>query len=115
MAVTLVQPTRGRAQWLRRSFVFAFVMACLAGIALSFLMLRGDNPLVSSPTSPASAGHLIGEDVPTSFGVIAVEHATAISGLNDQQVTGAHGVPGLVEAGSIDVQVAAVITNLTDD
>ncbi len=58
--------------------------------------------------------HVIGEDVSTSFGVVAVEHATAISGLNDQQVTGAHGVPGLVEAGSIDVQVAAVITNLSD-
>jgi hypothetical protein len=44
-----------------------------------------------------------------------VEHATAISGLNDSQITGAHAVPGLVEAGSIDVQVAAVITNLSDN
>ena len=42
----------------------------------------------------------------TSFGVVAVEHAVAISGLQDSQITGAHGVPGLVEAGSIDVQVA---------
>ena len=58
---------------------------------------------------------MIGEDVSTSFGVVAVEHATAISGLNDSQITGAHGVPGLVEAGSIDVQVAAVITNLSDN
>jgi hypothetical protein len=78
-------------------------------------MLNGNNPL-----APAQAGtsgpevHSIGEDVSTSFGVVAVEHATAISGLNDQQVTGAHAVPGLVKEGTIDVQVAAVITNLSN-
>jgi hypothetical protein len=115
MAVVLLQPSGRRAHWLRPSLAIAFVVACLAGISLSFLMLRGDNPLVSSSAAQNATAHIIGEDVRTSFGVIAVEHATAISGLNDQQVTGAHGVPGLVEAGSIDVQVAAVITNLTDD
>ena len=77
-------------------------------------MLRGGNPLVGQAATPNAHVHVIGEDVPTSFGVIAVEHAVAISGLNDTQVTGAHGVPGLVQAGSVDVQVAAVITNLSD-
>jgi hypothetical protein len=93
----------------------ALALSCLAGGVLALDMLKGNNPLVAS-TSAASSGpvvHSIGEDVATSFGVVAVEHATAISGLDDKQVTGAHGVPGLVEAGSIDVQVSAVITNLS--
>ncbi len=78
-------------------------------------MLRGGNPLVGQAATDSSpVVHVIGEDVATSFGVVAVEHAVAISGLNDSQVTGAHGVPGLVAAGSVDVQVAAVITNLRD-
>ena len=96
--------------------VSALALSCVGGGVLAVDMLGGDNPLVAS--SPASSGqvvHSIGEDVATSFGVVAVEHATAISGLNDSQITGAHGVPGLVQAGSIDVQVAAVITNLSND
>jgi hypothetical protein len=89
--------------------------ACLAGSALAIDMLRGNNPLVSSTaTASTPADHAIGDDVKTSFGVVAVEHAVAISGLNDTQVTGAHGVPGLVKEGSVDIQVAAVITNLSD-
>ena len=95
--------------------ISTMTLACLAGGFVSFDMLRGHNPLVATSSGSAEpVVHVIGEDVSTSFGVVAVEHATAISGLNDQQVTGAHGVSGLVEAGSIDVQVAAVITNLSD-
>ncbi len=94
----------------------ALAASCLAGGVLALDMLKGNNPLIAS--SGGASGpviHSIGEDVATSFGVIAVEHATAISGLNDTQVAGAHGVPGLVDAGSIDVQVSAVITNLSNN
>ena len=116
MAAVVVQPPRLGGRRLRTALATALALACLAGGVLAVDMLRGNNPLVpSSGADSGPAAHAIGEDVATSFGVIAVEHATAISGLNDQQVTGAHGVPGLVEAGSIDVQVAAVITNLTDN
>ncbi len=94
----------------------AMAAACLAGGVLAVDMLGGNNPLVSSASgSSVPVIHAIGEDVATSFGVVAVEHATAISGLDDSQITGAHGVPGLVEAGLINVQVAAVITNLSAD
>jgi len=116
MATVLAQPPRLGGRRLRIVLSTAMTLACVAGAVLAVDMLRGDNPLVSSSAAEAGApAHVIGEDVKTSFGVIAVEHATAISGLDDSQVTGAHGVPGLVAAGSIDVQVAAVITNLTDN
>jgi hypothetical protein len=116
MTAIIVQPPRMDRRWIRGAMISALVLSCLGGGVLAVDMLGGNNPLVAS--TAGSAGpvvHVIGEDVKTSFGVVAVEHATAISGLNDTQITGAHGVPGLVQAGSIDVQVAAVITNLSND
>jgi hypothetical protein len=115
MSAIVVEAPRSARRWLRAVVALALAVACLAGAVLAVDMLRGNNPLVASNTSSGPALHTIGEDVATSFGVVAVEHAVAISGLNDSQITGAHGVPGLVEAGSIDVQVAAVITNLSNN
>jgi hypothetical protein len=115
MSAIVVEAPRAGVRWGRGAVAIALTIACIAGAALAADMLRGDNPLVASPRgSTGPAVHVIGEDVATSFGVVAVEHAVAISGLNDSQITGAHGVPGLVQAGSIDVQASAVITNLSN-
>jgi hypothetical protein len=103
----------GHQPWMRGFIIAVVAGACMAGAALAFEMLRGESPFDSSPANGPTS-HSIGEDVSISFGVVAVDHVTAISGLNDQQVTGAHGVAGLVQEGTIDVQVAAVITNLSD-
>jgi hypothetical protein len=116
MSAIVVEAPRASRRLLRGAVAIALAVACVAGGLLALDMLRGNNPLVAS--NGGSAGppvHVIGEDVSTSFGVIAVEHAVAISGLSDSQITGAHGVPGLVQAGSIDVQVSAVITNLSNN
>ncbi len=116
MAAIVVEVPRSGRRWMHGVISLALTAACLAGGVLAVDMLRGNNPLVASTAGPTGpVVHVIGEDVATSFGVVAVEHATAISGLNDQQITGAHAVPGLVKAGAINVQVAAVITNLTDN
>jgi hypothetical protein len=116
MTAVIVRPAQLGRRWVRVASASALILGCAAGSVLAVDMLRGGNPLVTTPASSTGpTAHVIGEDVPTSFGVVAVEHATAISGLNDAQVTGAHNVPGLVSAGSIDVQVAAVITNLSDN
>jgi hypothetical protein len=114
MSAIIIHQQGRSGRWGRGLTAAVLVGACLGGTVLAVDMLRGNNPLASS-TEVASGPHLhsIGEDVSTSFGVVAVEHATAISGLNDQQVTGAHGVPGLVKEGAINIQVAAVITNLS--
>jgi hypothetical protein len=114
MSAIVVETPRSARRGLRAVVALALTAACLAGAVLAIDMLLGNNPLVASDTPSGPSLHTIGEDVVTSFGVIAVEHAVAISGLNDSQITGAHGVPGLVEAGSINVQVSAVITNLSE-
>jgi hypothetical protein len=116
MTAIIVQPPRLGRRWVRGAMISALALSCVGGGVLAVDMLGGDNPLVASTSgSTGPVVHSIGEDVSTSFGVVAVEHATAISGLDDSQITGAHGVPGLVQAGSIDVQVAAVITNLSNN
>ncbi len=116
MTAIVVEVQRPSRRWGRGALAAALAVACLAGGVLAVDMLRGNNRLLgSSPGSTGPVVHGIGEDVATSFGVVAVEHATAISGLNDQQITGAHAVPGLVKEGAIDIQVAAVITNLSDN
>jgi hypothetical protein len=114
MSTIAVETPRSARRWLRAVIALALAVTCLGGAVLAVDMLRGNNPLIASPDAKSGpVVHAVGEDVSTSFGVIAVEHAVAISGLNDSQITGAHGVPGLVAAGSIDVQVGAVITNLS--
>ena len=115
MSAIAVETTRIGGRWIRGAVASLLAVACIAGAGLAVDMLRGNNPLITSnQVASGAAVHVVGEDVATSFGVIAVEHAVAISGLQDSQITGAHGVPGLVQAGSIDVQVSAVITNLSN-
>jgi hypothetical protein len=99
----------------RRAWAVYSVLAVvvLIGLVLGLSMIAGVDPL--APAAQSAPEYGVGDDVPTSFGFVAIEHATAISGLSDSDVTGAHGVPGLVEAGTIDVQVAATMTNHTAD
>jgi hypothetical protein len=113
-ATTLVRarPTLASRVGLGASGVL-LVIAAAGGMWLGVEMLRGHDPL-GTPLSRTERRHQIGDVVDTSFGVIAVEHAQAISGLSEFDITGAHAVPGLVPAGAIEVQVGAVITNLSD-
>ncbi|MDQ2751066.1 MAG: hypothetical protein ABI775_01815 [Pseudonocardiales bacterium] len=67
--------------------------------------------------SPASSGHRsdgfsIGDDVPTSFGVVAVEFVRSVDGVTHRALAGAtHGVSGLVGDGKQQIQVAVALTN----
>jgi len=54
----------------------------------------------------------IGDDVPTSFGIVAVEFVRNVDGVSHRALAGAtHGVSGYVEAGKQQVQVAVALTN----
>jgi hypothetical protein len=97
----------------RIGLVVTLATACVLGLVLGGVMLSGTNPFAASHA--AAAQFQVGDSVRTSFGYIAVEHAEAISGLSETDVAGAHGVPGLVQAGTIDVQVGATLTNQGPD
>ena len=54
----------------------------------------------------------IGDDVPTSFGVVAVEFVRSVDGVTHRAVAGAtHGVSGFVGEGQQQIQVAVALTN----
>ena len=94
----------------RRTAAVIIGMVCVVGVALAAFMLVGNDPVKPAGTQRFA----IGDDVPTSFGVVAVEHAVALSGLTDRDIPAAHGVPGIVNAGTLDIQVSAVISNQTN-
>ncbi|HZQ27463.1 MAG TPA: hypothetical protein VFA94_07175 [Acidimicrobiales bacterium] len=56
--------------------------------------------------------HKVGESVPTSFGIVAVEHAQIDSGLSSDALGGqTHGVQGLVTDDKASVQTLITLTN----
>lgn len=94
----------------RRTAAVVISLICVVGLVLAVFMLVGRDPV----TPADSQRFAIGDDVRTSFGVVAVEHAVALSGLTDRDIPAAHGVPGIVNAGTLDIQVSAVISNQTN-
>lgn len=56
--------------------------------------------------------HHIGEDVSSSFGVVAVEFVRSVDGVTSRALAGAsHGVSGLVDSSHQRIQVAVAVTN----
>ncbi len=112
MAHLAALPHRRRVSGFPLALSVVLVLASLAGLFFAFRMADGADPL---PVQRAAVAPGIADDVRTSFGFIAVQHALAISGLSDKDITGAHGVPGLVQAGTIDIEMGVTITNTSSD
>lgn len=93
--------TAGRG-WL---VIATAVAATLLGVLLSVRVLM-------PATDHSAKAFTIGDDVPTSFGVVAVEFVRSVDGVSHRALAGAnHGVSGYVEAGEQQIQVAVAITN----
>lgn len=64
------------------------------------------------PASGNSKTFSIGDDVHTSFGIVAVEFVRSVDGVSHRAVAGAtHGVSGYVDQGQQQIQVAIALTN----
>ena len=64
-------------------------------------------------TAPAATGPFrVAQDVPTSFGFVAVEHAEQMKGLTARQLGGAvHGIGNFVARDQVLVQASVTLTN----
>ena len=111
----LIMPfTRAARHWIQGLTAAALLGAGLGAVVLAIDTLRGDDPPEVPALTPSSpAVHTIGEDVATSFGLVAVEHAVAIDAVDDQQ--GTPGIAHLVDGGTLNIRVRVMITNLTDN
>jgi hypothetical protein len=99
------------------------VVAALAGFLLLVLSVAAIGGAIAAklattdPGQPAAgpAGPFrVAQDVPTSFGFVAVEHAETLKGLTPKDLAGAvHGIGSFVARDSALVQASVTITNTT--
>jgi hypothetical protein len=69
------------------------------------------DPVVALPHGPFGTA----QDIPASFGVVAVEHVEKTNGLTAKDLSGAtHGISGSVAPDKVQVQASVTLTNLLD-
>jgi hypothetical protein len=86
----------------------------LAGAVTASRIVAGGVPAAPAPKIlPGPFG--TAQDIPTSFGVVAVEHAEKINGTTAKQLGGnTHGISGFVAPNKVQVQASVTLTNLLD-
>jgi hypothetical protein len=112
-ALALKQPRRFAA----RATLIALVATAVAIAAYGAALIPGT--LGTERTQQVSLGALkhkpvfaIGEAAPVSFGALQVTAARVVPGLTSQQLAGVtHGISGLIDARSSQLQVSIAMTN----
>ena len=112
-ALALRQPRRLAA----RASVIAIIAVAVALAGYGASLIPGT--LGSERAAPATAGALahkavfaIGDRAPVSFGALSVLDARVAPGLTNQQLGGVtHGISGLIDARSSQLQVSIALTN----
>lgn len=108
MAAIAVTTGDRRASAGAAAIIAAVLALSLAGVFLALHELG----LVAADGRSASGVHRISEDVPTSFGIVAVEYVRSVPGLSHRSLSGAtHGVSGLVDDNHVLIQAAVAVTN----
>jgi hypothetical protein len=96
------------------SYIAAAAVLVLAGGYLTVgLISRGapKDPVIALPKGPFGTS----QDIPASFGVVAVEHVEKINGLGAKALAGVtHGISGFVPPDKVQVQASVTLTNLLD-
>ncbi len=102
----------------RRTPVAAFVgvtaaLVVLGGVLTAGVISQGapQDPAIALPKGPFGTS----QDIPASFGVVAVEHVEKLNGLTAKDVAGAtHGISGFVAPDKVQVDASVTMTNLLD-
>jgi hypothetical protein len=86
----------------------------VAGVVLAIGIVRTGAPQptpLALPPGPFGTA----QDIPTSFGVVAVEHAEKLAGPTAKALSGVtHGVGNLVPPNRVQVQASVTLTNLLE-
>jgi hypothetical protein len=90
--------------------LFAAAVALLGAVLAIGLMRPDPQGVVQIKSGPFA----VAQDVPISFGVVAVEHATKIPGLSKRSVASSdHGIPGFVPQDRAQLELAVTLRNTT--
>jgi hypothetical protein len=110
---------RGRRPRAWNAVVAALLLAtfalAVAGAVISASIIATGAPAAPKPKLlPGPFG--TAQDIPTTFGVVAVEHAEKINGTTAKQLGGStHGIAGRVAPNKVQVQASITLTNLLDE
>jgi hypothetical protein len=91
----------------------AVTLVLLGGYLAVGLVSQGapKDPVIALPKGPFGTS----QDIPASFGVVAVEHVEKINGLGAKSLAGVtHGISGFVAPNKVQVQASVTLTNLLD-
>jgi hypothetical protein len=91
----------------------AAVLVLVGAYVTAGVISRGapKDPVVALPPGPFGTA----QDIPASFGVVAVEHVEKINGLGAKALAGVtHGISGFVAPNKVQVQASVTLTNLLD-
>jgi hypothetical protein len=92
---------------------FAAVLVLVGAYLSAGVISRGapKDPVIALPAGPFGTA----QDIPASFGVVAVEHVEKINGLGAKDLAGVtHGISGFVAPNKVQVQASVTLTNLLD-
>ncbi|MCU1655783.1 MAG: hypothetical protein JWO57_439 [Pseudonocardiales bacterium] len=93
-----------------------WLVVATASAAVVLGVLLSLRTLLPAASYHKTTNFVIGDDVPTSFGVVAVEFVRTVDGVTHRALAGAtHGVSGLVGDGKQQIQVAVALTNRSKD
>lgn len=93
--------------------VSTLTLAVAGAVIASNMIATGEAPVPAPKLLPGPFG--TAQDIPTSFGVVAVEHAEKINGTTAKAVGGnTHGIAGFVPPNKVQVQASITLTNLLD-
>ena len=94
--------------------LLATLALAVAGAVIAANIIAAGAPATPAPQQlPGPFG--TAQDIPTSFGVVAVEHAEKINGTTAKELGGnTHGISGFVAPNKVQVQASVTLTNLLD-
>jgi hypothetical protein len=91
-------------------FIAAVAAAAVVGIVLAVSLLT--SPQGGHATVAAGTPFRVAQDIPTSFGYVAVEHAETVKGLTPKDLAGAmHGIGSLVARDKALVKASVTLRN----
>ena len=120
--VTTSSPAAARTIALAAPLALAIVLVGLGALQAAQVLTGGPAPRLALSAAnqdafgrarPIHGLYAVGQSVPTSFGVVAVQYADKIAGLTAKDLAGVtHGIQNLIRPDQVQVQVAVELTNL---
>ena len=106
-------PAARRTALLVSYIAVAATLVLVGGYLAIGLIANGapKDPVIALPEGPFGTS----QDIPASFGVVAVEHVEKLNGLGAKALAGVtHGISGFVAPNKVQVQASVTLTNLLD-